>query len=273
MNEMSPPPIGHNMPPLAEVLAEETSELAKRAADLAAAVGRAAVTDDDTAGKGALLVKMMTTHRGDIDKARVARKEPFLEGGRAVDAHFKSIESMLATLDGKGKVIGGPIFEMMGKLDAYRRAEEAKVAAERHRLEEEARALREQAEAAERARAEAEQRASKAEAGEDAAKDREAAMAAEMESRQRQEQANALARQAEATKAAQIDSGMGVKAFARKTFRAEITDLPAALKHALKVDKAAIQTAVQGIYDRQVKAGVRELPGATVHTDTVTSVR
>jgi flagellar biosynthesis GTPase FlhF len=301
------PTIGDNSAavPLAEILAEETAALEKRALDLAGAAGRAAVTDDETAGKATLLAKMINEHRTVINKTRIERKEPFLVGGRTVDQHFSSLDKLLADTDAKGKIIGGPLAHVVGLIDTYRREQEAKAAAERRRLEEEARKQREAAEAAERARREAEERAAReaeeaarkiaqaeaaaraagnAEAAAKAAQARaeeetrqaaarEASMRAEIEARQRQEQAEALERQAQAVTAAPIDSGFGPKASGRKTYTAEITDLTVALRHARKVDEAAIRTAVQGIYDRQVRAGVRELPGATVHESSSTVIR
>jgi len=305
MNAITKAGIGHNNPPLAETLAEETAALKQRAADLAAAAGRAKATDDDTAGKAVLLIKMMSEHRKDIEAARETAVRPHLEGQRTVNAHFAGLDSMLAETDAKKKVVGGPLVSVTGMVDAYRLKKEAEAAAERRWLEEEARKQRVAAEAADRARREAEDRSAReaaeaqrkiaeAEAFARQAGDREAAerlareraeaeaarskaredsVRAELESRQASEQAEALVRQAAATTSGPIDSGFGVKASGRKSCRAEITDLTAALKHAVKVDKAAILAAVQQVYDRQVRAGVRELPGATVHESTTTVIR
>ena len=253
MNEITPiPGIGHNSADLSAILAEESEPLKTRAESLIAAFGRAAVTDDETAGKAATLAKMMKECQKAIDEARVARKEPFLEGGRTVDAHFKAIS---ATLD-------GPIKSTVGMIDAFRREQEAKAEAERRRLAEEARKQQEQAEAAERARLAAIQSG-----------DGAAALDAEMAARTADENAQAIAARAASVTAAPIDGGMGAKAFGRKVWTAEITDQKAALKHAMKVDSAAIMAAVQSVYDRQVKAGVRDLPGATVHETTQTVIR
>lgn len=299
--------IGNNssLAALPEILAEETQALMDRAKVLAESAGRAAVSDEETAGKATVLVKMMNEHRKAVEATRVEKVKPFLEAQRTVNSHFGEIDGVLAQTDSKGKIVGGPIHSVLGMIDGYRREQEAKAAAERRRLEEEARKQREAAEAAERARREAEaqaererqeaarkiaaaeaeaRRAGDAEAAAKAAQARaeeerrqaearRASMAAEMESRQRQEEAEALQRQAEATRAAPIDSGYGAKASGRKVYTVEITDLTAALRHARKVDDASIRAAVQTIYDRQVKAGVRELPGATVHESSQTIVR
>lgn len=301
------PPIGHNsgLTNLGDILVEETAALRQRAEHLAAGAGRCVITDDETAGKATLLAKMLKEHVKVIDEARTSAKDPYLTAGRAVDAHFAELTRLIAIVDSKGKVIGGPLANVLGMVDSYRREQDAKAEAERRRLEEEARRQREAAEAAERARREAEEKAAReaeearrrieeaahaareagdreaaekaarerAEAEKRASEARAASLQAEMESRKRQEEAEALERQAAETKTAAIDSGLGAKASGRKVCRVEITDLKAALKHALKVDEASVLAAVQAIYDRQVKVGVRTLPGAVVHESTVTVIR
>jgi hypothetical protein len=295
------PTIGHNSgaAPLSELLTEETIGLATRADELVAAAGRAAVTDADTAGRATTLAKMLKEHGKRIDETRVARKEPFLEDGRMVDRHFKSIAA--------------PVTEAADKvvrlIDAFRREEEAKALAEQRRLAEEARKLREAAEASERARVAAEaqaqrerdeaqrkleqaqreaqanlDRAGREKADREAAEvraafdrenaaARERALQAEIDRRKAQDQADELARQAAATTAAPIASDYGFKASGRKVFTAEIVDLTAAIRHARKVDEASVREAVQKIFDRQVKAGVRDLPGATVTESSTTVIR
>lgn len=71
--------IGGNSPPLADVLATETTAARMRADTLVESAGRAAVTGDESAGKAVLLVKMMKEHVKAIDDSRRARKEPFLD--------------------------------------------------------------------------------------------------------------------------------------------------------------------------------------------------
>lgn len=304
---------GSNHPPvdkpLAEMLVDETGDVKKRAEDLAGAVGRAVITDDETAGKATLLASMIKKHVDLIDETRETRKRPFLEAGRTVDAHFSAIAGIVATFDGKRKLIGGPLSTLMGKIDTHRREQEAKAEAERRRLAEEARKQREAAELAERQRlaAEAETRriqedaerrireaeeaaqrsndlaaqaearrqraAADAQREKDEAAARERQMQAELDQRRAAEAAADLERQAAATKAGPIDSGYGAKASGRKVFTAEIIDLTAAIRHCRKVDEATLKAAVQQIYDRQVKAGVRELPGATVTESSATVIR
>jgi hypothetical protein len=306
------PSIGHNGPPaddlpLAEQLAIETAALQKRADSLIATAGQMQVTDDESCGKAATLVKMIKDHAADIEKARKARKEPVLEAGRTIDGHFNAMAVLLIGTD--PKKLGGAAGPLDAKIDELRRKREAEAAAEKRRLEEEARKQREAAAEAERARlaAEAETRrvqeeadrkvreaeeaaraagdkaaqeaASRQRAEADAAREKEEAAArerglqAEIDQRKAEDAAADLERQAAATKAAPIDSGFGVKASGRKTYRAEITDLTAAIKHSRKVDEASIRAAVEAIYKRQVNAGVRTLPGATVHEDSTTTYR
>lgn len=299
------PGIGHNSGSLAEELVEETVDLKKRAEDLAASAGRCVVTDADTAGKATLLAKMIRTHVQDIDARREERKRPFLEAGRTVDQHFANIASVIVQFDAKKRPIGGPLFDVLQKIDGYQREQERKAAEERRRLEEEARKQREAAEAAERARREAEERERRA-AEEAARKVREAEEAArragdkaaaaeaarkraeqekaEAEARQRRmqqeleaerarEQAAALERQAAAVQAGPVDTGYGVKATRRTVRVGTIVDLKKALAHALKVDEAAIRTAVQGVVDRQIKAKVAAFPGVEITEQSSTVIR
>lgn len=308
MNEINPRAvIGGNQPPLAESLIDATAHLKKRADDLVASAGRAAVTDDDTAGKATLLAKMLKEHAAFIETAREERKKPFLEAGRTVDLHFAGLRSPLVGTD--PKKIGGAAGDVVAMIDAYRRKKEAEAAEERRRLEEEARVEREKAEAAlaaqraaeereRQAALEAERRVREAEAKaaesknkavrekaareaaelraqqeKEAAAARERAMQAEIEDRKRREVAAELDRKAAEVKATPISSGLGAKASSRSKWTVTVDDLAAAIKHCRRVDEATIAAAVQQIYDRQVRAGVRELPGATVKEDSQTIIR
>ena len=301
--------IGGNEPPLTEQLIEETAEFTKRVKQLESNAEKATATNDETAQKATLLAGLMKDVLGEIDKAREDRKRPFLVAGRQVDAHFNGIAGLLATTDTKGKLVSGPLFKVLGLVDEYRRKKEAEAAAERRRLEEEARKQREAAEVAERAWLAAEERERQAaeaaarrirEAEEaarlattKAAREKAQREAAEAEALRQREAAAAqkrqheaalaaldadreagrLERQAEATIAMPLMTPYGVSARRRTVWIADITDLNAALRHAITVDRAAIVAAVQQIFDRQVRAGVRELPGATVREDSGTSIR
>jgi hypothetical protein len=294
--------IGGNEPPdlpertLPEILVEETVQLRARAADLVEQVGKANPKDEENC---VLLAGMIRDFLREVDTARKERKEPFLTASRAVDAHFNSLAGLLAAAQTR----------IVGIVDENRRRREEAAAAERRRLQAEAEAQRRKAEEearkraeaesvaqrkiaeAERLRREAEERAAaakdaesrqraRAEAAEAArARDLEAQRAAqeqrvqEQAERQATASAEALDRQAEQTTAAPTRSVYGVTASARVTYKATITDLTAAIRHARRIDGAAVEACIQQIYDRQVRAGVRTLPGATVDPVTTTTIR
>lgn len=138
--------LGHNRPPpdlltgeeLHAKLAEEHAALMARRDELLAAGGRIpAITDEDVARKVSDFVKQITAAAKAADGARVAEKEPFLEGGRAVDGFFKAISDPLTTLKKN----------VERRLTDYLREKEA---AERARRLQEEREARERAEAARR---------------------------------------------------------------------------------------------------------------------------
>lgn len=93
--------IGHNVPPadadpLRDRLAETHGELASRTADLVGALDRVPATlDESTHDKAAAFVKQIKTHAKTVDAARVAEKEPYLAGGRTVDAWFGDMADKL----------------------------------------------------------------------------------------------------------------------------------------------------------------------------------
>lgn len=138
---------GHNRPDPLEILRDELEaenhELIKRKDQLLAGAGRMpeTVEDDEAAGKFADMVKLVTAATKAADAARVARKEPFLEGGRAVDGFFKSR-------------IGEPLEKakktIEGRLSVYLRAKAERERAERLRQEAEARRAADEAAAAAR---------------------------------------------------------------------------------------------------------------------------
>lgn len=297
MDQLLPPPMGHNAAPIAELLTEETRSLKSRADELIATAALMDVTDDDSAGRAVALVKMIKDHASDIEKARQVRKEPNIQEGRMIDGHFNGMKALLIG-DDKTK-LGGAAGPLDVKITERRRQREAEAAAERARLEEAARVERENARKAEEARqaAEAEQRRAAAEAqrkieaalaeaaaaGHRAladklareqaeakaeqdrldAQQRERDLQAEIDRRKADDAAAELERRAAETKPETLGA-YGAKASGRKKYIAEITDLTAALKHARKVNEPALLAAVQEIYQKQVNAGVHTLPGAEV---------
>lgn len=251
-----------NHPPLVDQLAIETDELAQRARDLVAQADKAVCTNRDDAEKCTLLAGLIKTHLKEVDEKREARKRPFLEDGRTVDAHFNGIAGTLATVDPKKRLIGGPLFKLMNLIDDYRIEQERIAAAERLRLEEEARKAREEAAAAELARQQAVERA-------DAAEAREAAVQALTADAR----ADGLQRAAASHMAAPITTAYGIGAGRRATYAVEIVDMKKALAHAIKVNSAAIKACVQTILEAQVRVGVRDMPGVKVIEGSKTTIR
>lgn len=132
---LAPPPAGHNQPPTdAELLAERQQRLANRQKELLGAFERApeTIADDDLAGKVGDLVGMIRVCSSAIDDAHRAEKEPYLQGGRMVDAWKNRLVAPL----GAAKV------KLEQRLTAYLTAK-----AERERKAREAEAARLQAQA------------------------------------------------------------------------------------------------------------------------------
>jgi hypothetical protein len=263
-----------NLPPLGELLPIETAELKARIAErVAAAQERAVVATEDDAEKATLHLAMMREDYQAAEQSRSERKAPFLEAGRIVDAHYAELLMPLVGPSPKQKMTGA-YGELHSRLDAYRRRQEAAAAEERRKLLAEARAQRQAAEAAELARIAAEQAqlAAKNEAAYQAARRQKAE--AELAARKAQDAAAQFDARADAAEApAVIHSGYGPKATRRTVYRVEIVDLSLALRHALRVDQHKIREAVQGVYDKQLRAGVKDLPGAKIVEDSITQVR
>jgi hypothetical protein len=263
-----------NLPPLNVLLPEETGALKQRVDELVLNATEAAVVATEADAENAtLLLAIMRQHYDTIDAARVERKAPFLEAGRTVDTHFADLAMPLVGPSPKQKMTGA-YGELHSRLDAYRRRQEAAAQAERAKHLAEARAQRQAAEAAEHARIAAEQAqlAAQNEAAYQQARREKAE--AELAARKAQDAAAQFDARAEAAEApAVIHSGYGPKATRRTVYKVEIVDLSLALRHCLKVDQHRIRTAVQAILDAQLRAGVREFPGCTVVTDSITQVR
>lgn len=174
------PVIGHNLPPLPELLKEEAEALAKRRDELLAAVTRVPETieDEATSGRVTDLVKLMIRCRQQAKKDHDERKAPFLLAGKQIDAAYATIIDPLARAQ----------IQLEDRQTAYQRR---KAEAERRAREEEA---RRQAAEAERLRREAEEAAAALETEDDL----EAALAAEEEAQQRAAEAEERARAAAA---------------------------------------------------------------------------
>ncbi|HSR77595.1 MAG TPA: hypothetical protein VLN57_13500 [Xanthobacteraceae bacterium] len=263
-----------NLPPLGELLTEETAGLKTRADELVLdAREHAVVATEDDAERATLLLAMMRGHYDVIDAARQDRKAPYLENGRIVDAHYADLQLPLVGPSPKQRLTGA-YGELHARLDGFRKRKEAEAAAERARLEAEARRQREAAEVAERARREAEEAQRRAVDTAARERARREKIEAELAARKAADAAVDLEARALNAEASQtIYSGYGPRATRRMIRSVEIIDLSLALKHCLRIDQHRIREVIQDIYNKQLRAGVRELPGAKIIEDSVTTVR
>ena len=94
-------PIGDNQPPadadpLRDRLGDDYGEMIARSDELLGAFDRAPgdITDAN-AGPMTDFIKQIGAHVKTLDKARVAEKEPYLQGGRTVDGFFKTMTGKL----------------------------------------------------------------------------------------------------------------------------------------------------------------------------------
>lgn len=278
--------IGGNKPPSdAEILrdkllgeAEPITRAAKELIGLADAIPEE-IADEETASLTADLIKDMTSHLKTVEATREAKKAPFLEGGRVVDAVFKGVAD---PLDKAKRAVNRRLTLWQQKVaEAERRAREEEA---RKAREEEERVRREAEEKAAKARAEAEAAArAEREAREKA--DREAAARAAAEKAAKRREAEAAEKEAQRAAAQTVRTeraagakdadlsrqrgALGATASLRTVwdFRdldRETLDLEA-LRHHLPMD--GIEKAVRSF----IRAGGRSLRGVEIieTTDTV----
>jgi hypothetical protein len=266
------PGIGHNRPvgwlalddkgrvtldaaAMREYLLAEIETLADRRDELLGSVARCPIeiTDDDTARRVADLIKLIMACVKNAEADRVARKEPFLEGGRLIDGTFKAITE---PLDRSKRIVEG-------RLTTYQREV---AAAERRRREAEEQAKREEAAklAREAAVALAEMRT------ED---DLAAAILAERAAGEAAADAEVAARAADANAAemSRQRSDLGAVASLRTFWDFADLDRGAIDLEALRPHLAldAIEKAVRSF----IRAGGRELRGCRIYENTTSQVR
>jgi len=272
------PGIGHNVGPELDDLPEDwTSALRSRAEVLVEQAAAAHVNDEESSQQCLLLAGLIRDHIKQIDKEREETKRPYLAKCREIDNVYKDIEALLVLRDPRQRPVSGPLVEVVGRVDSWRREQERIAAEKRRALEEEARRKREELAAAQRERerqaAEAAAEARKKQEAEDQAAARARRHQQELEDSKRQVEIENLERQAAATVPQPQRNVYGVSAHRRPVYKVAITDLTAALRHARKLNEASLRAVVQQIYEAQVRAGVRELPGATVTADSATTIR
>jgi len=200
--------VGHNNPPsLREVLAENYASLSGEVEAIASKANDApkkVASEEDLTAVGDIVkdVRQLTKR---IDQARVSEKEPYLQGGRDVDAFFKVLTERLDRITKA----------LESRATEYQRE---KAAEERRRREEEARRLREEEERQREIarRAEDANRSKMAAKHEDKAEEL-ATQAAEAE----------VAAQASAADLTRVRSMNGTVATARTEWAFDITDFNA----------------------------------------------
>lgn len=238
-----------------EDLATKHADIMKRAAELLAAAERvpAEIADDEIAGKVGDFIKQVSACAKNAEAARVSEKEPHLAAGRMVDGWFKGLADPLDKAKAK----------IQNRLTDYLRAKEAKERAERERI---AREERDAAAAAAKLAQQAEQAVQSA-AGLDAAIDAaEVANKAAADAAQAERAADAKAADLSRTRG---DFGSVASLRDNWTFRAldrASLDLEVLRSH-LSTD--ALEHAMRSF----VRAGGRQIKGATIYNDQKASVR
>ncbi len=253
--------IGDNNPPLEErigmefreVLLSDRPDFIQRMEGAIAAVDRVAVTDDETLGKAGDLDKILRACDGHITEAHKAVKQPYLDGGRAVDAEKNRLIGPVA--DARLR-LRNSMNTFMAEREARRRAEEARIAAEQ-------RAAQERAERAAREAREAEEATARAAAEASSEEERIAAEQAASEAQAKAEAAIAAAPLAAAvTRHEPVRSDAGATVSGRKIWQSEVVDYHLAFMAVEDNPKVreVIDKAVAGL----VKAGKTQIEGVKI---------
>jgi len=263
----------HNKPPLEEVIPAEFKEalLADRPDFLSrldemvgkmnpekpedyGSVSRVRVTNDDELARAGTLAKMIRAAKAHVDATHKAVKQPYLDGGRLVDAEKNAL---IERLDAGMKKVSTPA-------DAYVAKKEAEARAERERIAAQQRAAAEEAARAEAAREQAEREAEAAAANAANDAERAAAEEAAREAAAKAEQAMAAAALAPAspTKSEPVRSDEGATVSGKKEWKSEVTDYEVAFIHV--ADDEKVREAIDKAIARRVKAGTRTLEGVRI---------
>lgn len=260
--QSAPAPRDHNKPPLDELiplefrekLTEDRPDFLQKVADLVAAAERAKAEDDDTLGRCGDLVKAYRTAIGHIEAAHKTIKQPYLDGGRLVDAERKMLIGPVE--DAKRKV--------EGIANAYVAKKDAEARAERARIEAEQRAAAEAAAKAEREREEAERAAERAALAAATADERAAADARAAEAAKKAEEAMAAAALAPAIpdRPEQIRSDAGATVSGKQEWKSEVIDYEIAF--IAVADDENVRAAIDKAIARRVRAGSRKIGGVRI---------
>lgn len=251
------PGIGHNAPPLSEVIAEDLRPLVARATSLVSTAAAAVIVDDDSARKVIDLDGLIDALMKDLDGKRKAVKEPYLAACREIDGAYngtiRTLEIARRGEDGRGG--------LRRMLDEFSRKKQAEAAEARRIAEEEQR------------RREAEAEAARAKAQDGTLTDELAAMRA-------REEAEAARKRAEAIRPEPVRAQLGSLG-TQRSISWDIEDLPALLRWMLKQPmRTVLEAAVRelmGKYLRQlgvdaVERGV-SIPGLKAWVERTAAIR
>lgn len=265
--EEAAPPVatahmGHNRPPLAEIIpAEFRAALLADQPDFLTVLddrvdqaSRARATDEEELKRCGNLVKAFREIIAHVNATHKAVKEPYLEGGRLVDAEKNALIDRVDAAKRRVEAIG----------NAFVAERDAKLRAEQARAEAEQRAAAERAAAAEREREAAEQAAEQAARtatndAERAAAEQRAAEAAEAAEAAMAEAALAPAAPA---RAEPIRSDEGAVISGKQEWKSEVTDYTVAFMHV--EDHPRVREAIDKAVAQLVKAGKRSLDGVRI---------
>lgn len=243
MNDAAPAGIGHNAPPLAEQLTEETAALRQRAEALIASVNASRIDSPESAAQVTTLGGMLKDARDRAEAARKERAQPFDDGKTAVQRAFKQ-----AIID--------PLDEAMTAcrrmLDTWRAQLAEAAAAERRQRAAEAAEAQRAAEEAEAKRLAAER-----------AGDTGAALRAEVAALQAADRAEKLASDAGTIRPEAMIRTAAGSASAQTQRVATVVNIGLCLRWMIENHSAALIEAITPIVGRLTRAKV-EIPGVEV---------
>jgi len=229
------PGVGHNRAPLSEMLDEELAPSRARADQLLAVTP--VIIDEASAAKAVDWTSQLKALHDEVDKARLARSEPYRSAWKMINHRYDALKLRLAVaIEGGSKM-----------LTQWDDAERAKVEAERRRLAEEARQREAEAEAA-RAAAEAKAQEGKTD------------VAAELEAMRATDEAERLARRAGAIRHEPTRSQLG-QTTRRRQIRFVVEDFNKRLRGILKSPR---RSQVEKLVDAITEHELRDLGVAAV---------
>lgn len=253
------PGIGHNQPPIDELLAP----FRERQVAVIEVAKTALIVDRESARKVLDLEQTIQALDKELEEERERRKRPYLDICRQIDETFGAITGPLRTVRYGENGRGG----LRGMLTTWDREERERVQAERERREAEARRAEAEAEAARRIA--------------DQGRVNGGNITAELAAIQAEETARRLAQQAATVVAEPLRSNLG-QLSVRREITFTIVDLRKLLgwmlrQHGLKAQVEQAARTIMGKYLRglgvqNVERGI-EIPGVVAGTERVATVR